>query len=356
MSEYFSLTFNWTSLAILAASFFFYLVVWRSISTRIIEYTRNTKYNWDYVVADAAVKPIGTLVLFWSVLFNLGHLLSDHFPDYLSHLSIVKSISLPLFTIWVMGRFVARAEAILVDKNLKDETTVRIAAKALRLGFFVISVILIMQALGFNLSGVMAFGGVGGLVVGLASKDLLSNLFGGLLIALDRPFKIGDWIVIPEKSVEGVVESIGYRVTVVRSFDKRPLYVPNALFASVIVSNPSRMTNRQISESIGVRYCDQSKVKDIVRDIKTHINNHEEIDTNQTVIVNLNEMAPSSMDIMVYCFTNTTEWGKFHEIKQDVMMQILDIIASHGAEVAFPTSTIHLESTEQHAASGSASS
>ncbi|MCH7696950.1 MAG: mechanosensitive ion channel, partial [Proteobacteria bacterium] len=110
----------------------------------------------------------------------------------------------------------------------------------------------------------------------------------------------------------------------------------------IAVENPSRMTNRRIYETIGVRYGDAGKIDNIVADVKTMLQEHPEIDANQTLIVNLNKFAPSSLDFFVYTFTKTTEWVRFHEIKQDVMLRIISIIEGHGAECAFPTSTLHI--------------
>jgi len=120
------------------------------------------------------------------------------------------------------------------------------------------------------------------------------------------------------------------------------MLVPNSLFSTIIVENPSRMTNRQISETLGIRYCDQDKMRVIVEDIKALVEGHDEVDTDQTIIVNFNEMSPSSLDIMLYFFTKEKAWVPYHKIKQDIMMDILDIVRAHGAEVAFPTSTVHL--------------
>jgi MscS family membrane protein len=181
------------------------------------------------------------------------------------------------------------------------------------------------------ISGVLAFGGIGGIAIGFAAKDLLANFFGGLMIYMDRPFNVGDWIRSPDREIEGTVENIGWRLTRIRTFDKRPLYVPNAVFTSVAVENPSRMTNRRIKETIGIRYDDASKMKDIITDVKAMLKEHEEIDTGKTLIVNLNEFAPSSLDFFIYTFTKTTDWIRFHEIKQDVMLKILDIIEAQNS-------------------------
>jgi MscS family membrane protein len=199
-----------------------------------------------------------------------------------------------------------------------------------------------MQSLGYSISGALAFGGVGGIAVGFAAKDLLANFFGGFIIHLDRPFKVGDWVRSPDRNIEGTVEHIGWRLTTIRTFDKRPLYVPNATFTTIAVENPSRMFNRRIYENIGIRYADVSLMETIVADIRAMLENHEEIETKQTLIVNFQAFNASSLDIMVYTFTKTVNWVKFHEVKQNVLLRISQVIESHGAEVAFPTRTLHL--------------
>ena len=201
-----------------------------------------------------------------------------------------------------------------------------------------------LQSLGYSISGVLAFGGVGGIAVGFAARDLLANFFGGLMIYMDRPFNVGEWIRSPDKEIEGTVEKIGWRLTTIRTFDKRPLYVPNSLFNNISVENPSRMLNRRIKETIGIRYDDLSKMKKIIDDVKKMLKEHPEIDKNKTLIVNFNEFAPSSLDFFVYTFTKTTDWVHYHEIKQEIMLSIINIIESNGAECAFPTSTLHISS------------
>jgi MscS family membrane protein len=223
-----------------------------------------------------------------------------------------------------------------------DRTTVDAIGKLLRLSVLITTVLVAMQTLGFSISGVLAFGGVGGIAIGFAAKDLLSNFFGGLMIFMDRPFAVGDWIRSPDRSIEGTVEKIGWRLTVIRTFDKRPLYVPNSTFASVAVENPSRMSHRRIYETLGIRYEDGTKMDAIVQSVKTMLLAHPEIDTTQTMIVNFNAFAASSLDFFIYTFTKTTNWVFYHEVKQDVLLKVMAIIEQHGAEIAFPTSTIHL--------------
>ena len=199
-----------------------------------------------------------------------------------------------------------------------------------------------LQTLGFSIGGVLAFGGIGGIAIGFAAKDLLANFFGGLTIYLDRPFSVGDWIRSPDRDIEGTVEEIGWRLTRIRTFDKRPLYLPNATFTQIAVENPSRMLNRRIFETIGIRYDDAARMRDILRDVENMLREHPEIDQEQLTMVNFNAFAASSLDFFVYTFTRTTVWAEYHRVKQDVLLRILDIIDANGAEVAFPTSTLHV--------------
>jgi len=193
-----------------------------------------------------------------------------------------------------------------------------------------------------SISGVLAFGGIGGIAVGFAAKDLLANFFGGLVIYMDRPFKVGDWIRSPDRDIEGTVVKIGWRLTEIRTFDQRPLYVPNSAFSTIALENPSRMLNRRIYETIGIRYDDIQEMHAIVASVKAMLQGHPAIAQDKTMIVNFNAFNASSVDFMVYTFTKTTNWVEFHEIKQAVLLEIAGIIRDHGAEIAYPTQTLHV--------------
>ena len=203
-----------------------------------------------------------------------------------------------------------------------------------------------MQTLGLSISGVLTFGGIGGIAVGFAAKDLLANFFGGLVIYLDRPFKVGDWIRSPDRDIEGTVIRIGWRLTEIRTFSQRPLYIPNSMFSTISLENPSRMLNRRIFETIGVRYSDLSKMQAIVADVHALLSKHEDIDQAKTLIVNFDAFNASSVDFFIYTFTKTVNWVEYHGVKQKILLEIADIIAGYGAEIAFPTSTIHLEKVQ----------
>jgi len=305
-----------------------------------------TKNLWDDALLHAARKPVVAFVwlqgVYWAA--EVAHKYSD--AEIFKANESVLQIGFIFVLVWAVLRLIKEAEGILVSplkmKQPMDYTTVNAVSKLSRAVVIITAVLISMQSMGYSISGVLAFGGVGGIAVGFAAKDLLANFFGGFIIHLDRPFKVGDWVRSPDRNIEGTVEHIGWRLTTIRTFDKRPLYVPNAAFTTIAVENPSRMTNRRIYETIGIRYVDVGQMASIVDDIKAMLQQHEDIDSDQTLIVNFLAFNASSLDIMVYTFTKTTQWVPFHEVKQDVLLKISDIIEGYGAEVAFPTRTLHL--------------
>lgn len=305
-----------------------------------------TRNLWDDALLHALRKPVVLFVwlqgVYWAA--EVAHHYSK--AEVFRANRTVLELGFIWVVVWTLLRLIKQAEKILVSplkmKRPMDYTTVNAVSKLSRAVVIITAALIMLQSLGYSISGVLAFGGVGGIAVGFAAKDLLANFFGGMIVHLDRPFKVGDWVRSPDRNIEGTVEHIGWRVTTIRTFDQRPLYVPNAAFTTISVENPSRMHNRRIYETIGIRYADVSEMATIVSEIRSMLENHEEIDTGQTLIVNFVAFNNSSLDIMVYTFTKTTQWVRYHEIKQDVLLKISEIIESHDAEVAFPTRTLHL--------------
>ncbi len=309
---------------------------------------KGTQNPWDEAFVESLSKPISAFVWLWGISLAAGVIAdANDVSVYDSLIHPARQVGVISILTWLVLRLIVRIERNIIKlgrvrEDNYDITTVQAVTKLIRISVFITGALVMLQELGFSVSGVLAFGGIGGMAVGFAAKDLLSNFFGGFMLYLDRPFVVGNWIRSPDRSIEGTVENIGWRLTMIRTFDKRPLYVPNSIFASIAVENPSRMSHRRIKETIGVRYDDADKLEQILIDIRTMLRNHAEIDTTQTLMVNFNRYAPSSLDFFIYTFTKTTNWVKFHEVKEDVLFQILTIIEQHGAEVAFPTSTLHL--------------
>ncbi|MDV0783185.1 mechanosensitive ion channel family protein [Citrobacter amalonaticus] len=232
-------------------------------------------------------------------------------------------------------------------KKGRDVTSARILSRIIKITLIVVIILLYGEHFGMSLSGLLTFGGIGGIAVGMAGKDILSNFFSGIMLYFDRPFSIGDWVRSPDRNIEGTVAEIGWRMTKFTTFDHRPLYVPNSVFSSISVENPGRMSNRRINTVVGLRYEDASKVGTIVNAIRQMLQTHADIDQQQTLLVYFNGFGDSSLNIMVYCFTRTTVWEEWLAVQQQVYLNIIDIVQSHGADFAFPSQTLYLNNSSQ---------
>ncbi len=312
---------------------------------------RATENLWDDALFIAAHRPLSWLILILGLIFAIevsdGYIDTDLFTP--QNLDILRQLTFIALITWFLLKFMSLAEQRLLenieagagdDESRMDPTTLHALSKLFRLAVIISSVLIALPTFGIEVTALLAAGGVGGIAIGFAAQDLLSNFFGGLMIYLDRPFAIGDWIRSPDREIEGTVEHIGWRLTIVRTFDKRPLYIPNSAFTKLALENPSRMTNRRIYEKIGIRYSDSAKMGAIVNDVKEMLQAHPDIDTSQTLMVNFNAYAASSLEFFVYTFTRTTVWAEYHEIKQDVLLKIIEIVHGHGADFAFPTTTL----------------
>lgn len=306
---------------------------------------------WSHSFTDAAKSPVSFFIWVTGTVLALTTLITQVgvYVELVEYINNFKSTILTLSFAWFVIRLVQRLELHLKELAYKDDrldaVTVEALAKIIKLLAFILTVLFFLSAFGVSLTGLMAFGGVGGIAIGFAAKDLLGNVFGGLMLYMDKPFTVGEWIRSPDKEIEGTVEKIGWRMTTVRTFDKRPMYIPNGIFANISIENPSRMTNRRIKETMGIRYADVNKMRKIILAIKAMLRGHPDIDNSQTMIVNFNQFGASSLDFFIYTFTKTTDWIRFHEIKEDVLLKVIEIVEAQDAEMAFPTRTLHIKTS-----------
>ena len=312
------------------------------------EKAKRTKTIWDDVFLGALPKPI-SIIIWISAISYIADIIQQATQKMLFYelFDPAREIGIILcLVVFVIGLINKAEQNILIHSEVSDQTTIHALAK---LGYVTVGIaagLTLLQTLGLSISGLMAFGGMGGIAIGFAAQDLLSNFFGGLFIYTDRPFSVGDWIRSSDRDIEGIVEKIGWRVTRIRTFDQRPLYVPNSIFSHIALENGSRMTNRRIKETIGIRYEDAGKMRKIIELVREMLLSHPEIDTSKTLIVNFNAFASSSLDFYISTYTKTTNVVDYHQIKQDVLLKVLDIIEGQGAECAFPTSTVHMADGE----------
>ena len=301
---------------------------------------------WDDALLAAIRKPLNLGIWIMGISFAIDSMGLDAQAEIFTLTNQARDVAVVWLLIWFAIGFTENVERGFVEGKHGDKvdaTTAAAVAKLLRAAIIISGALMALQTFGFSISGVLALGGVGGIAIGFAARSLLANFFGALMIFLDRPFSVGDWIRSPDRSIEGTVEFIGWRVTQIRTFDQRPLYVPNSVFTEVSVENPSRMKNRRIFETFGIRYDDLPQMRSIVADVHAMLAAHEDIAQDRTLMVNFVTFGASSLDFFVYTFTRTTDWATFHQVKQDVLLRIADIVAAHGAEFAFPTQTLHVQ-------------
>ncbi len=321
------------------------------VSGKLIKASKQTIGYWDDVLVVSASRPLPVVVWVVGISIVLKIIGKQTDDELFEFVPILRDAAITVSFAWFFWRLIKESSQRYLGQQRErgeqvDYTTVDALSKLGRLIVFVGAVLTLMQTFGFSVSGLLAAGGIGGIAIGFAAKDILANFFGGLTIYTDRPFVVGDWIRSPDKDIEGTVEKISWRYTQIRRFNKNPLYVPNAIFTTIVVENPSRMTNRRIKETIGIRYDDIGVMAMIVADVKAMLMAHDDIDNNQTLIVNFNAFNASSVDFFIYTFSRTVVWDEFHAVKQDVLLKIADIIAKHGAEIAFPTHTLHFADGE----------
>jgi MscS family membrane protein len=227
------------------------------------------------------------------------------------------------------------------NKYRMDITTVHALTKIGRLINSIILILAVLGEFGVPLSGVVAFGGGSAIIVGIAAKDLLANFFGGWVIIMDKPFKVGDSIASPDQDIAGSVEYIGWRSTRIVTVDRVPLYVPNSIFTNITISNSSRRYNRRIHQVLSLCYEDSKKIINVARAVEVMLRTHLEIDQSQAIFINLTKFSSASLDLSISAFTKTTVLTEFQAIQEDVMLKILEIIEANG--VALPSSTVTVE-------------
>lgn len=306
-----------------------------------------TRTEYDDRMVEALRKPVELLV-FVVGLFVACQVLQlpaeplnlDHFANAVIKLLVTFCGGWALFNLigvlelW-LSRWTGRTETTLDDQLLP------FIRKSLRAFVVVLALVMAIQNLGYSISGLLASLGIGGLAVALAAKDALSNIFGSVMILLDRPFGLGDWIKAGD--MEGTVEEIGFRSTKIRTFAKTLISVPNNVIANLPLDNFSRMPKRRIKLTIGVTYgTTPAQMRAAVAKIRTLLREHPAIDQ-EFFLVNFTDFGSSSLDILVYCFTNTTVWGEYLDAREDVSLKIMEILEEMGLEIAFPSRTVYLE-------------
>ena len=258
---------------------------------------------------------------------------------------IALLVAVCLFLILAAHHFSTYMIPLLVRPGMvqwRVHNIVRIVTNVVQGAVVIIAILVALPHFGIDITGLLALGGAGGLIVGFASKDALSNLFNCMTLYFDRPYEVGDHIICRGEDIEGVVQSLSWRTTHVRTFDKRMLYVPNSMFINSAIENRSRLTHRRLREVIGIRYADAGKMEEITGKVKEMLAAHPDIDNDAGVLVYFNAFGASSLDFFISAFTRRVDWNEFHALKHDILLNIVRIVEACDSDFAFPTRTVHM--------------
>ncbi len=281
----------------------------------------------------------------------IGLYVAIRYYPYLNHKNETFSqlISASIIVLITWGFFNLTSNSSLLFRKINEKTSIQIdeiliplLSRALQFIVLAISASVILQEFGYKIDGFVAGLGLGGLAFSLAAKDALANLFGGIVIITEKPFTINDWIMTP--SVEGTVEDISFRSTKIRTFAQAVVTVPNATLANEAITNWSKMGKRQITFTIRVTYDNPiTNIEKVVQRIEDLLKSHPEIHP-ETIFVSVDEYKENGIDIFLYFFTKTTDWGEYLRIREEINLRILQILDEEEIEIAIPSRRLFMES------------
>jgi len=261
--------------------------------------------------------------------------------------SFVDNINRTLITIlifWIIHQIIEPVSYILsgLDKIFTRELIGWIL-KSLKILILILGAAAVLELWGIKIGPIIAGLGLFGVAVALGAQDLFKNLISGILVLVEKRFKMGDWIQV-EGVIEGVVEKIGFRSTTIRKFDKSLAIIPNFQFAENAVVNFSQTTNWRIRWSITLQYnTTVDQLKKVREEIEKYINESEDFNINLGVAVRIEKFSDSSIDLLVRCFTASDSWTNWLEVKERLAIEIKQIVENNGASFAFPSQSIYVE-------------
>ncbi len=332
-----------------AIGIFFAFLIVRRLFTRFVvrrleALTKRTSWRFDDEIFAALEQPIRFIPIVVGAFFV---------DEYLTPTGTIADFgdklvrSLVAFNIfWILYRAIEPLKFVLAGfEKVFTPAIAEWLVKAIKVLVAFIGAATILEIWGIQVGPILAGLGRVGVAVALGAQDLFRNLIAGILVLAERRFSQGDWIRV-EGVVEGTVESIGFRSSVIRRFDKAPVYVPNSKLSDDSLTNFSQMTHRRIYWMIGVEYrTTVDQLREIRDRIEAYVLDGEEFADPSEVatFVRIDRFGDSSIDIMLYCFTRTTNWGEWLEIKERLAYRVKEIVEGAGTGFAFPSRSIYVE-------------
>lgn len=328
---------------VIVCNFFF-----KAILLKLYQRFQRKHKLWALSFVSALHKPLTYFVWFVAALTSLDLVTFGLFSFHLSKMHLILSVGAVLAFGWFLLRWNVKFLHYGLELSQNNQLSfsaskLDILSKVGTIATIFVTLFLLMDVTGRNMHTLIAFGGIGGLALAFASQQVVANFFGGMMVYMTKPFTIGEWVNLPERKIEGHIEEIGWYLTRIRNFEKRPIYVPNSIFTQSIVVTPSRMSHERFHHTIGLRYNDIGVVKVIVDTIKLMLLKHPHIDQNVKIEVYFINFGPSSLDINVSAYMSVSSGVPFSSVRQDILLKIADIVTQNGAEMATPTQIIEFQ-------------
>jgi len=341
---------------------FFIIIVTFAVRRYLVKYaftviekaTKNTHIKWDDELIKNGYRPLKWLVTIAGIWLALSVLNLPTKPVNLQLLATqFGKTAVVIILAWFFYKSVDTITKILKaeaddPKHWMDTSFIPLIVISIKVFIGILVTVLVAQNLGYSVSALVASLGIGGIAVALAAKDTLANLFGSIMLMIDRPFKLGQWIRSSDGTLEGIVEEIGFRSTTIRTFGKTTQVIPNNILANMVVENMDRRGDEQINlrrvkMNLGLEYSTTAKeMENAVNSIRGILENHDTVDK-KLILVYFTEFGDFSLNLFIYYFVATTNWAKWLETRQDVNLKIMHKVDELGLKIAFPTQTIHIE-------------
>lgn len=271
----------------------------------------------------------------------------DYFPYVSQQNELFKHIiqsSIIILIAWGLSNLTSATPMLFSKVNRRgniylDDILIPFISRGLRFVIFAIAISMVAEVFGYKISGFVAGLGLGGLAFALAAQDALANFFGGIVIITERPFSIDDWIETP--TVEGIVEDITFRSTKVRTFSQALVTVPNATLANESITNWSKMGKREVTFNLRLTYDTPAKrVKEVVDEIEDLLKSHPGVHQ-ETIFVTFDQYIEDGLEIFLYFFTKTTDWGEYLRVREDINLRILEILDQKQISIAIPSRRLY---------------
>lgn len=317
----------------------------RFVISKLSKIVNKTSNKIDNTVVEVIEGPLKFLPIVLGFFIATSYIeLSIEVQNFVD---LLNRTLITIFIFWLLHQLVIPFSYII--KNFEDKISkplVNWTLKGLEIIIIVLGIVAVLELWGIKVGPVIAGLGLFGVAVALGAQDLFKNLISGIMILMEKRFTIGD-VILVSNEVEGVVEQIGFRSTLVRRFDSTPVMIPNYKFAEQSVTNYSRRHHRRIRWLIGFEYKTSiDQLKKIRDSITKLIEDNEDFakNENSSFFIRIDSFSDSSIDMLVQAFTETNDWSEFLRIKEELAVSIKEIVESNDAGFAFPSQSLYVES------------